>query len=65
MDKLAAEIKAKGFDVDQWDDAVWAEVRPAFAKMMDASVLRGRLGDIPAFAAFDPVGILNPGKLGS
>ena len=56
MDKLAAEIKAKGFDVDQWDDAVWAEVRPAFAKMMDASVLKGRLGDIPAFAAFDPVG---------
>ena len=56
MDKLAAEIKAKGFDVDQWDDAIWAEVRPAFAKMMDASVLKGRLGDIPAFAAFDPVG---------
>jgi hypothetical protein len=56
MDKLAAEIKAKGFDVDKWDDAVWAEVRPAFAKMMDAAVLRGRLGDIPAFAAFDQVG---------
>ena len=56
MDKLAAEIKAKGFDVDAWDDAVWASVRPAFGKMMDASVLKGRLGDIPAFAAFDPVG---------
>lgn len=56
MDRLAAEIKAKGFDVDQWDNAVWAEVRPAFAKMMDASVLKGRLGDVPAFAAFDPVG---------
>ena len=56
MDKLAAEIKAKGFDVDRWDDAIWAEVRPAFAKMMDAAVLKGRLGDIPAFAAFDPVG---------
>lgn len=56
MDKLASEIKAKGFDVDKWDDAVWAEVRPAFAKMMDAAVLRGRLGDIPAFAAFDQVG---------
>lgn len=56
MDKLAAEIAAKGFDVDKWDDALWDTVRPAFAKMMDASVLRGRLGDIPAFAAFDPVG---------
>jgi len=56
MDKLAAEIKAKGFNVDAWDDAVWASVRPAFGKMTDASVLKGRLGDIPAFAAFDPVG---------
>lgn len=56
MDKLAAEIKAKGFDVDAWSDSVWASVRPAFGKMMDASVLKGRLGDIPAFAAFDPVG---------
>lgn len=56
MDKLAAEIKAKGFDVDQWDDAVWAGVRPAFAKMMNVSVLKGRLGDVPAFAAFDPLG---------
>ena len=56
MDKLAAEIKAKGLDVDKWDAAVWAEVRPAFAKMMDASVLKHRLGDIPAFAAFDQVG---------
>ena len=56
MDKLAAEIKAKGFDVDAWDHAVWAEVRPTFAKMMDAAVLKGRLGDVPAFAAFDNVG---------
>ena len=56
MDKLATEIKAKGFDVDSWDDAVWAEVRPAFAKMMDTAVLKGRLGDVPAFAAFDNVG---------
>lgn len=56
MDKLAAEIAAKGLNVDAWDDAVWAAARPAFAKMMDASVLKGRLGDVPAFAAFDQVG---------
>jgi len=56
MDKLAKEIDAKGFNVDAWDDAVWAEVRPALAKMMDASVLKGRLGDMPAFATFDNVG---------
>lgn len=56
MDKLAAEIAAKGLDVDKWDDAVWASARPAFAKMMDAAVLKGRLGDMPAFATFDAVG---------
>lgn len=56
MDKLNAEIKAKGFDVDMWDDAVWEATRPAFAKMMDESVLKGRLGDTPAFAAFDQTG---------
>lgn len=56
MDKLAAEIAAKGLDVDKWDDAVWAAARPAFAKMMDAAVLKGRLGDMPAFATFDAVG---------
>jgi len=56
MDKLAREIELHGFTVDKWDAAVWAEVRPAFAKMMDASVLKGRLGDMPAFAVFDNVG---------
>ena len=56
MDKLAGEIKAHGFNVDAWDDAVWAQARPAFGKMMDATVLKGRLGDVPAFAAFDNVG---------
>ena len=56
MDRLATEIKAKGFMVDQWDDALWLEVHPALTKMMDTAVMRGRLGDVPAFAAFDPVG---------
>lgn len=56
MNRLAAEIRAKGLNIDAWDDKVWADVRPAFAKMMDAAVLRGRLGDVPAFAAFDSVG---------
>ena len=56
MDKLAAEIAAKGFDVDKWDDAVWEAVRPTFTKMMDTSVLKARLGDMPAFAKFDQAG---------
>lgn len=58
MDKLSQEVKKHGFNVDAWDDEVWAAARPAFAKMMDASVLKSRLGDIPAFAAFDQVGKL-------
>lgn len=56
MDKLGREIKKHGFKVDDWDDAVWQATRPAFAKMMDSAVLRGRLGDMPAFALFDSVG---------
>lgn len=56
MDRLAAEINKHGLNVDAWKDSVWMQVRPAFTKMMDESVLRGRLGDMPAFAAFDPLG---------
>lgn len=56
MDRLNAEIQKHGYAVDSWDREVWAAVRPAFGKMMDAGVLRSRLGDVPAFAAFDPVG---------
>jgi hypothetical protein len=56
MDKVRAQIDQHGFEVDAWDDAVWMQVRPAFAKMMDYSVVKARLGDMPAFAVFDPVG---------
>ena len=56
MDQLKTQIDAHGFNVDRWDDEVWMEARPAFAKMMDAAVLKGRLGDVPAFAAFDNIG---------
>lgn len=56
MDKLAKEIDAHGFNVDSWADDVWADVRPGLAKMMDSVVLKGRLGDVPAFAAFDQLG---------
>lgn len=56
MDKLSAEIQTHGFAVDKWDDAVWAQARPAFGKMMDSAVLKARMGDMPAFAAFDQVG---------
>lgn len=54
--KLFEQIKQHKWNVDAWDDAVWREVRPAFGKMMDEAVLHGRMGDTPAFAAFDKVG---------
>lgn len=56
MDKVAGEIQKHGLNVDAWDDRVWRDVQPAVTKMMDEAVLRGRLGDIPSFAAFDTVG---------
>lgn len=56
MDKLKVQLQQHGHNIDQWDDGVWAAVRPAFGKMMDEAVLHARLGDVPAFAAFDPVG---------
>lgn len=56
MDRIALEMQKHGFDVDKWTNSVWAEARPAFAKMMDASVLKSRLGDTPAFAQFDQLG---------
>lgn len=56
MDKLKAAFKQHGANVDNWDDAAWAAVRPALNKMVDESVLHARLGDVPAFAAMDNVG---------
>lgn len=56
LEKLKVEIDKHGYNVDAWDDAVWTATRPSFAKMMDSAVLKGRLGDVPAFAAFDSVG---------
>lgn len=56
VDRLKAAFKEHGANVDKWDDAVWRSTRPAFMKMMDEAVLHQRLGDMPAFAAFDQVG---------
>lgn len=56
MDEVAKEIDKHGFKVDSWNSKTWAKTRPAFAKMMDAAVLQGRLGDMPAFAMFNQAG---------
>lgn len=56
IERVGDQIRQHGLTVDNWDNEVWATVRPSFAKMMDAAVLKGRLGDVPAFAAFDSVG---------
>lgn len=56
MVELRRNFSQFGQSVDKWDDGLWEAVRPAFIKMMDESVLKARLGDVPAFAAFDKLG---------
>ena len=55
-ERLKADITRHGNNVDAWSDGTWNAVRPALAKMMDESVMRSRMGDLPAFAQFDNVG---------
>lgn len=50
------DILKHGLDTAKWSDRTWAEVRGPLTKMMDESVLRNRLGEIPAFAQFTSVG---------
>lgn len=56
MQKLEAQWKQHGLDIDAWDDATWDAVRPAFIRGMDDFVLKQRMGGTPAFVAFNPVG---------
>ena len=56
MDKIAQQSERHGWSVDNWDDGVWSNTRPALGKMMDEAVLHSRLGDTPAFIQFDKVG---------
>lgn len=55
-ERLKADIGRYGNNVDLWSAGTWDAVRPAMAKMMDESVMRARMGDLPAFAQFDNVG---------
>ena len=56
LENVREAVDAHGLDVDKWPFATWDAVRPAFAKMMDESVLHQRLGDTPEFALLNPVG---------
>lgn len=56
LEKLRHEVNTNGTSIDKWSSGAWEAVRPSMAKMMDESVLRARIGDMPAFAQFDPVG---------
>lgn len=56
MEKVSQQINKHGYNVDAWDDAVWANARPALHKMMDELVLQSRAGDLPAFMMFDNLG---------
>lgn len=56
VEKVSEQINRHGYNVDAWDDAVWANTRPALHKMMDELVLQSRAGDMPAFMMFDNLG---------
>lgn len=56
LEKVTQEIKKHGYNVDAWDDTVWANTRPTLHKMMDEYVLQSRVGDLPAFMLFDTLG---------
>lgn len=56
MESLRSDITKYGLDTAKWTDGTWEAVRPVFIKMMDESVLKSRLGETPAFAAFDNIG---------
>jgi len=56
MESLRSDITKHGLDTSKWADETWAAARPVFTKMMDESVLKARIGETPAFAAFDNVG---------
>lgn len=53
---LKAQYDQHGMLVDNWDDAAWDAVRSPLYRAMDEAVLQARLGDLPTFVAFDPVG---------
>lgn len=55
-DALVDQHKQHGMHVDNWDDVAWDHVRSPLYRAMDEAVLQSRLGDLPTFAAFDPVG---------
>lgn len=55
-DALKAQYDQHGMHIDNWEDAAWDHVRSPLYRAMDEAVLQSRLGDMPTFAAFDPVG---------
>lgn len=56
IDKVRQEYNTHGLDIDAWNGDAWDAVRPGLYRAMDSAIVKGRLGDVPAFAAFDPVG---------
>lgn len=56
MESLRADVTKFGLDTAKWSDGTWEAARPVFIKMMDEGVLKARIGETPAFVAFDNVG---------
>lgn len=56
MDGIKADILTHGLDTAKWSDTTWQAVRGPLNKMVDDSILRARVGEVPAFAQFSQVG---------
>lgn len=56
MVRLRDDINAHGMDTSKWSAATWDAVRAPLTKMMDDSVLRARVGEIPKFAVTSTLG---------
>lgn len=56
LGSVGEQFRKHGYNVDKWDEGVWARVRSPLQTIMDEDVLRARTGEIPAIAQFSSVG---------
>src|SRR5690625_3354858 len=56
LQRVGTEFRKHGWEVDRWDNTVWADIRAPLMTIVDEDVLRARTGEIPEVAQFSTVG---------
>ena len=56
LDRVKADIVNHGVDTTKWSQSSWEAIRAPIGKMTDDMVLKGRLGELPAWFQFSTVG---------